>query len=272
MGYAVVVDPSNFQKEVIENSYNKPVVIDFFATWCGPCKLLKPILEKLLQEYDFVLATIDIDAHPNLAQQFAVEGVPDVKIASQGNINQGFVGVLPEEEIRNLLKQYNLTSELDQKIEEMRQAMAQKDAVNAKKLLDELFSTYPDNPQLIIEAANFLIRLNRLEDADKMLSTIGVEQKDYYSKAQGMKSLIEFKQMANIEGGNELEQQFSQGAKYTLSENYEEALKLFLNMVENHRQYKNDAARKAMISIFNLLGKTHPLTKQYQQELMMILY
>ncbi|WP_035798121.1 tetratricopeptide repeat protein [Crocosphaera chwakensis] len=272
MGYAVVVDPSNFHKEVIENSYSKPVVIDFFATWCGPCKLLKPILEKLLQEYDFILATIDIDAHPNLAQQFAVEGVPDVKIAFQGNINQGFVGVLPEAEIRDLLKQYNLTSELDKKIEEMRQAMTEKDAAKAKQLLDELFSKYPNNPQLIIEAANFLIRLNRLEDADKMLSTIGVEQKDYYSKAQGMKSLIEFKKMANIEGENELDQQFSQGAKYTLSENYEEALKLFLNMVENHRQYKNDGARKAMISIFNLLGNTHPLTKQYQQELMMILY
>ncbi|WP_107668431.1 tetratricopeptide repeat protein [Cyanothece sp. BG0011] len=272
MGYAVVVDPSNFQKEVIENSYHKPVVIDFFATWCGPCKLLKPILEKLLQEYDFILATIDIDAHPNLAQQFAVEGVPDVKIAFQGKINQGFVGVLPEEEISDLLKQYNLTSELDRKIEEMRQAMAEKDAAKAKKLLDELFSQYPNNPQLIIEAANFLIRLNRLEDAEKMLSTIGVEQKEYYAKAQGMKSLIEFKQMATIDGDNELDQQFSQGAKYTLSENYEDALKIFLTMVENHRQYKNDAARKAMISIFNLLGKTHPLTKKYQQELMIALY
>ena len=231
MGYAVVVDSTNFHKEVIENSYKKPVLIDFFATWCGPCKLLKPILEKLLQEYDFILATIDIDAHPNLAQQFAVEGVPDVKIAFQGNINQGFVGVLPEADIRNLLKQFNLTSELDQKIEEMRQAMAEKNAAKAKKLLDELFSKYPNNPQLILEAANFLIRLNRLENADKMLSTIGIDQKDYYSKAQGLKSLIEFKNMANIEGKNELEQKFSQGAKQTLNEEYEEALKLFLDIV-----------------------------------------
>lgn len=272
MGYAVVIDPSNFHQEVIENSYKKPVLIDFFATWCGPCKLLKPILEKLLQEYDFILATIDIDAHPNLAQQFNVEGVPDVKIAFQGNITQGFVGVLPEADIRDLLKQFNLTSELDQKLEEMGQAMAQKDAAKAKQLLDELFAKYPDNPQLILEAANFLIRLNRLEDAEKMLSTIGVNQKEYYAKAQGLKSLIEFKQMAELEGNNDLDKQFSQGAKYTLNEEYEEALKLFFTIVEENRQYKNDAARKAMISIFNLLGKTHPLTKKYQQELMMILY
>ncbi len=272
MGYAVVVEPSNFQQEVIENSYKKPVVIDFFATWCGPCKLLKPILEKLLQEYDFILATIDIDAHANLAQQFGVEGVPDVKIAFQGKINQGFVGVLPEAEIRDLLKQFNLTSELDQKLEEMHQAMAEKNVPKAKQVLDELFSKYPEHPKLILETVNFLIRLNRLEDADKMLSTIGPEQKEYYAKAQAMKSLIEFKQMASIEGENELDKEFSQGAKYTLNEEYEEALKLFLKIVEENRQYKNDGARKAMISIFKILGNTHPLTKQYQQELMMILY
>ena len=272
MGYAVVVDASNFQQEVIENSYQKPVLIDFFATWCGPCKLLKPILEKLLQEYDFILATIDIDAHPNLAQQFNVEGVPDVKIAFQGNINQGFVGVLPEGDIRELLKQFNLTSELDQKLEEMRQAMAEKDAAQAKQLLDELFSKYPNNPQLILESADFLIRLNRLDDADKMLSTIGIEQKENYSKAQGLKSLIEFKKMANMEGENELDLQFFQGVKYTLNEEYEAALKLFLSIVEENNQSQKDAARKAMISIFNLLGKPHPLTKKYQQELMMALY
>lgn len=154
----------------------------------------------------------------------------------------------------------------------MRQAMAKKDAAKAKQLLDELFSQYPNNPQLILEAANFLIRLNRLDDADKMLSTIGIEQKEYYSQAQGLKSLIEFKKMANMEGKNELDAQFSQGAKYTLNEEYESALKLFLSMVEENNQSKKDAARKSMISIFNILGKTHPLTKQYQQELMMVLY
>ncbi len=272
MGYAVVVDPSNFQQEVIENSYKKPVVIDFFATWCGPCKLLKPILEKLLQEYDFILATIDIDAHPDLAKQFSVEGVPDVKIAFEGKINQGFVGVVSEAEIKELLKQFNLTSDLEHKLEQMHQSMAEKNVPKAKQILDELFAKYPEHPQLILETVNFLIRLNRLEDADKMLSTIGVEQKEYYAKAQGMKSLIEFKKMASIDGENELEQQFSQGAKYTLCEEYEEALKLFLNIVESNREYKNDGARKAMISIFKLLGNTHPLTKKYQQELMMILY
>ncbi|MEL4898555.1 tetratricopeptide repeat protein [Crocosphaera sp. Alani8] len=272
MGYAVVVDPSNFQQEVIENSYKKPVVIDFSATWCGPCKLLKPILEKLLQEYDFILATIDIDAHPNLAQQFSVEGVPDVKIAFQGNIHEGFVGVLPEEDIKELLKQFNLTSELDQKLEAMHQAMAAKNVPAAKQLLDELFAKYPEHPQLILETVNFLIRLNRLEDAEKMLSTIDPSQKDYYAKAQKMQSLIKFKQMATVEGENELDQQFFQGAKYTLNEDYEDALKIFLNMVEHNREYNDDGARKAMVSIFKILGNAHPLTKKYQQELTMTLY
>ena len=194
MGYAIDIDLNNFQQEVIQQSYQKLVLIDFSATWCGPCQLLKPILEKLLKEYDFVLATIDIDRQPELAQQFEVEGVPDVKFAFRGEIIPGFVGVVSEEEIRDFLKQFNLHSDFDLKLEAMYQAMNKKNHAKAKKILDELFETYPDNPQLILEAASFLTRLDRLDEAEKMLNTISPNQKNYYEKAQGMQTLIQFKQ------------------------------------------------------------------------------
>ncbi|MEA5536746.1 tetratricopeptide repeat protein [Crocosphaera sp. XPORK-15E] len=272
MGYSVIVDSSNFEQEVIENSHKNLVLIDFFATWCGPCKLLKPILEKLLEEYDFILATIDIDLHPDLAQKFGVEGVPDVKIAFEGEIMQGFVGVLPEADIRDLLAQFNLKSDLDSKLEEMHQAMANKDVPKAKILLDELFAKYPNHPQLILEASKFLIRLNRLEDASKMLKTIGVIQKEYYAKAQGMQTLIELKKSLENPGETELDQLFAQAARLTLIDEYEAALKLFLQIVESNRKYREDGARKAMLGIFNILGSDHPLTKEYQQALILVLY
>lgn len=272
MGYSVVVDLNNFEQEVLQNSYQKPVLIDFFATWCGPCKILKPILEKLLNEYDFILATIDIDRQPELAQQFNVEGVPDVKVAFQGDIIQGFVGVLPEEEIRAFLKQFNLQSEFDIKLEKMRQALDQQNNAKAKKLLDELFEKYPDNPQLILEAASFLAGLNRLEEAAKMLQTIRADQTPYYHKAQGMQTLIQFKQIIANPGESELDELFAKAAELTLLEDYEGALKGFLEIVETNRQYRDDGARKAMIAVFNILGPAHPLTKQYQKELMVVLY
>ena len=70
MGYAIDVNQSNFEQEIIKVSYEKPVLIDFYATWCGPCQILKPILEKLVKEYDFILAKIDIDQNPELASEF----------------------------------------------------------------------------------------------------------------------------------------------------------------------------------------------------------
>ena len=272
MGYAVDVNQDNFQLEVIENSYEKPVIIDFYATWCGPCKLLKPILEKLLKEYDFILAKIDIDQYPQLAQEFGVEGVPDVKIAVQGQIQPGFVGVLPEDDIRELLGKFNLKSELVLKLEQVRQAIADQKAPKVKQLFDELFAKYPEDPQVILEAGSFLIRVNRLEEAEKILNTIGTENKEYSAKAQSMLSLIGFKQVIKNPGASELDKRFTKGAQLTLAEDYEGALNIFLRLVEQDRQYRNDGARKAMLSIFNLLGNNHDLTKKYQQELMMCLY
>ncbi|HAC62016.1 MAG TPA: co-chaperone YbbN [Cyanothece sp. UBA12306] len=272
MGYVVDVDQDNFQVEVIENSFKKPVLIDFYATWCGPCQLLKPILESLLIEYDFILAKIDIDQHPQLAQRYSVEGVPDVKIATKGEIIPGFVGVLPEDDIRELLGKFNLQSELVLKIEAVRQAIANQNAPQAKQLFDELFAKYPNNPDVILEAASFLIRVHRLEEAKKILKTIGVENQKYYAKAQSMQTIIDLKQIVENPGESDLDQLFAKGAQLTLAEDYEGALRLFLQMVEQNRQYRNDGARKTMISIFNLLGNNHSLTKKYQQELMMSLY
>ncbi len=272
MGYAVEVNSNNFKTEVIENSYKKPVLIDFFATWCGPCKLLKPILENLLQEYDFILAKIDIDQETQLAQQYKVEGVPDVKIAINGEIISAFVGVLPEAEIRELLGKFNLQSDLVLKLEEVRDAIASQNASKAKKIFDELFAKYPENSEVVLEAASFLIRINHLEDAAKLLKTIRTTDKNHYPKAQGMQALIDFKEIIKEPIKSELDTSFAKAAQLTLVEDYEGALKLFLQMVEQSRQYREDGARKAMISIFNLLGNQHPLTKKYQQELMLALY
>jgi len=76
MGYSIEVDGTNFDSEVIEKSYLNTVILDFYALWCGPCKLVKPMLEKLASEYNFILAKIDIDKNPELAEQYDVEGVP----------------------------------------------------------------------------------------------------------------------------------------------------------------------------------------------------
>lgn len=272
MGTSIEIDSNNFATEVVEQSYQKPVLVDFYATWCGPCKILKPILEKLSQEYDFTLGKIDIDQNPELANAYHVEGVPDVRVVNQGEVLPGFVGVLPEPKIREMLEQFHLKSSLEIELESLQNAVASGDAKQAKKLFDELFEKYPNNPRITIEAAKFLISLNRFEDATKLLDTIPPSEREVYSQAQGVKALIHFKQEAENTGETELDQSYAEACRLTLASDYDRALKLFLEIVGTSRKYKDDGARKAMLSIFNLLGDQHPLTQQYRKELMLQLY
>lgn len=272
MGYSVTVDSNNFQSEVVETSYSKPVLIDFAATWCGPCQVLKPILEKLVTEYDFVLAKIDIDENPDLASDFSVEGVPDVRIVNQGKMIPGFVGVLPEAEIRELISNLGLQSSLEQDLEQLEEAIDTGNVEQAKQLLDTLFTKYPDAPQVAIAAGRFLVTIGQFDHADQILATIPPSDRTFYPMAQEIKALIMFEQEAGNPGESELDQQFAQACRLVLQEDHETALKIFLELVATNRKYKNDGARKAMLAIFNLLGEQHPLTQTYQQELMMTLY
>ncbi|OKH26166.1 co-chaperone YbbN [Hydrococcus rivularis NIES-593] len=272
MGYSVEVNSSNFDSEVIEPSYTKPVLIDFFATWCGPCQLLKPVLEKLAREYDFILAKVDIDKNQDLANRYGIEGVPDVRIALKGEVYPGFVGALSEAQLRDLLDRLNLKSELDLGLEKAKDAIASQDFRGAKQIFDNLLAQYSENPRVAIEAARFLLRIGQLQDAERIAQTIGEDNRAFYPKAQAIQTLIQLKQAADNPGDSELDRLFASAARLALSEDYEGAFQLLLQIVQENRQYRNDGARKAMVSLFNLLGLDHPLTKQYQQELMMALY
>lgn len=274
MGNSVEVDSNNFEREVLEQSFVQPVLVDFYATWCGPCQLLKPILEKLVKEYDFTLAKVDIDKDSQLAHKYSVEGVPDVRIVSRGEVYPGFVGALNETQLRELLERLQLKSQLTLKLEAAKTAIASGELQAAKQAFDALFAQYPDNPRVIIEAARFLVKLGRIEEAEKIARTIKEDNREFYPQAQGIQTLIELKRAVEATNASEseLDRNFVEASRLALSEDYQESLALFLQIVGENRKYKNDGARKAMVGLFNLLGLDHPLTKQYQKELMMALY
>lgn len=263
MGASFPVNEANFVPEVLGASEAMPVIVDFFATWCGPCQVLKPILERLAQEYGVMLATVDIDQNPQLASQYGVEGVPDVRIAHEGQLEPGFVGVWPEAKIRDLLSGYGLRSPLELQLEKAQGAIATGDFPAAKQIFDQLFQEFPNHPAVTLEAVHLLICLDQIEDAQQLLDTIDPKNAEAFNCAQGYKTLIEISQAAPPDGP------LAKVLSLTLQGQEETALQELLTLVA---ATKNPQARQGMVGIFALLGQQHPLTRQYQQELMLALY
>ncbi|MBD2020273.1 tetratricopeptide repeat protein [Leptolyngbya sp. FACHB-36] len=273
MGASITVDRANFDAEVLQKSHEKPVLVDFFAHWCGPCQLLKPMLEKLVQEYDFVLAKVDIDASPDLAQTYGVQGVPDVRIVHNGHVNKGFVGVLPEPKLRELLVQLSLKSAMDETLEQIYATAEQGDVVAAQAQLDDLLTRFPDDRNLILEASNFYMQADQIDSAEALLSKISEYDSEYGGHAKTLRSMLQFKQLANQAiGDHPRDPIFQQAVQAVLAEDYETALTQLLEIVRDDRRYRNDGARKAMLSVFDLLGDEHSLTKTYRKQLTMALY
>lgn len=272
MGISVEVNSNTFDSDVIQASYQQPVLVDFFAQWCGPCQMLKPILEKLVQEYDFVLAKVDIDQNPKLANAYHVEGVPDVRIVSQGQMYPGFVGVLPEPQLRDLLAKLNLKSGLDAGLETAQAAIAAGDVNQAKAVFAQLIDTYPQSRKLVIEAAKFLMLQDKLGSAEKLLASVEEHERPYYAQADALRTLMQLKLESQNPPSHDLDESFFAAINQAIAGQYETALQGLLAIVSNDRKYRNDGARKAMIVIFTVLGDDHPLSGQYRKQLNQTLY
>ncbi|NJR62266.1 MAG: tetratricopeptide repeat protein [Cyanobacteria bacterium CRU_2_1] len=271
MGVSVEVNKDNFVAEVAEASHQRPVLVDFYAQWCGPCQMLKPMLEKLAQEYDFVLAKVDIDRNPELASVYKVEGVPDVRIVSQGKMYQGFVGVLPEPQLRQLLSQLNLKSDFDKEFEQVEQAIASGHLEHAQTLLTQLSEHYPQNGKITIASTKLLIQQGNLVDAERLLA-MAEDDRESVTQVDALRNLLQLKFESQNQTGNEFDEPFAQAIDQTIAEEYELALQGFLHILSTDRKYRNDAARKAMLIIFDLLGDAHPLSKQYRKQLTLTLF
>lgn len=262
-----------FEQDVLDPSHGTPIVVDFHATWCGPCQILKPMLEKLTAEYGVPLVKVDIDQNPELASQYQVQGVPDVRVFHQGTARPGFVGAPNEPQVRAFLEGLMSQSELDGAIAELQSLIATQDYPGAKAKLDDLFAQYPKQPRVTLAAAEFLIVLEQFADAQRILQSIAPNQTDAYPQAQSLLVTIAFQQAAQDPGdGSPVALQYRQAARDVVAQNYTAALEGFLDIVERDRGFKQDGARKAMLNVFTLLGAEHPLTQQYQQDLMLVLY
>jgi putative thioredoxin len=281
--YMINVTDQTFATEVLERSKTTPVVVDFWAAWCGPCRMLGPILEKLATEYQgaFILAKVDVDSNPQLAMQYRVQSIPAVKAFRNGRVAGEFIGAQPEPQVRRFLAGL-IPSEVDllakQGLEwEVNNQPAMAEA-NYRAVLEKKADYYPAK----IGLGRVLLNQNKRDEAISILQSIpaGVKER---TVADALLAGAEFHQFAaghteeelkaNLAANpNDIPGRYALASLYASKQQYAQAMDEFLEVVRRDRSFNNDGARKAMLAIFTIIGEEQSLTRDYRQKLANILF
>lgn len=261
MAADVSIDVGNddFEARVLRASHEVPVVVDFWADWCQPCRILSPVLERLAEEYAgrFVLAKLDVDANPQLAAMFGIQGIPAVKAFRDGDVVAEFVGVQPEEVIRRFLDR------VAPDVAALEQAKSAEEAGQldeAERRYREAVEAHPNDARAIVGLARVLLARGDDEQARALLGTIPPD-----AESRPILAEITLRTLAAGDGS------LAAAARAALSGSHRDALERCLANIGEDGEDR-DAAREAMIAIFDLLGDAHALTREYRPRLASMLF
>jgi putative thioredoxin len=278
------VTPDTFEQRVIERSAQVPVVVDFWAPWCGPCRVLGPTLERLARAAHgaWELAKLDIDQAPALAQRYRVQSIPAVKGFRDGQVVAEFLGAQPESAVRAFLQRL-VPSEADRGAAEAARLFEAGDFAGAEQAYRAALAQQPDHPKALLGLAQILMGRGDGEAARPFLEAILpnspesrqalplLGQLRFQQEAATLPSPPEARQIleTNPDDPSAL---WALGVHAAAGGAYDEALERFLTLAERHRRFGDDAGRKAMISVFDILGPEHTLTRQFRPRLAAALY
>ena len=278
------VSQADFDTKVVAAPHKQPVVIDFWAPWCAPCKVLKPILEKLEGEYKgkFLLAKVNSDENHEIAARYAVRGIPSVKAMVDGKIVNEFTGALPESMVRDWLDKI-IPSPAEELRREAQQQSEAGDLDGALQKLTEASTLDADNEWVRVDAAEILLAMGNPDDAQPLLDSLKDPDILKDARVLQLKAQVRLAEMRE-EGESEAEL----AAVISMNENdLESRLKLanvliaankpaegmdqLLEIVRRDRKFKDDIGRKTLLDVFNLLGGQHELVAEYRRKLASIL-
>lgn len=262
--------------------------IDFWAAWCGPCRMLSPTLEKLAREFNgaFVLAKVDTDQNQRLAQQYRIQGIPAVKAFRNGQVVSEFVGAQPEPRVRDFLRAI-LPSEADQLAARGAAAEGRQDLVAAAAAYQQALEKQPDQPLALLGLGRVALAEGRFDEAIEYFSQVppaspqGEDARQLIvqtrvraeSAALGQEEDLLAAQAAAAVGSPAwLDAQIALGKLRIAQGQHAAGLELLLEAVRMDRTYQDGAARKAMVDVFALLGDQDPLTSTYRRRLSSILF
>ena len=266
-------DISDFEEEVIKRSYQIPVLVDFWAEWCAPCRMLSPVLERLAErsEGKWTLAKVDTEQLTDVAMAYDIQSIPNVKLISQGTVIGEFVGAMPEKMIVEWLTK-NLPGENKNRIEAVSMLVQEGRTADAQHLLEDIIREEPENT----EAKVLLAKTYLFESPEKALKLIdGIDDPKVADTTETVKtftSLFKEGKKPELLPQTGTKAAYLNAVTFVRTQDFDSALRAYIDIIREDRYYNDDGARKACIAIFKYLGDEHPVTMKYRREFSGALY
>jgi putative thioredoxin len=264
---------------VIEQSHRVPVLVDYWADWCGPCQMQMPVLHKLVEEYagKFVLAKVNTDEQRGLARDHGIRSLPTMRLYKNGELAEEILAAQTESTLRILLDRF-IERESDRLREQAMETYQRGEPETALQMLRAARQAEPDNHQLTLDYARLCLRERRLQDVDELLLTLPRDIRDEPEAVQ-LRALLDFALSAadapplstleQMLAGNpdDMEARYQLGASYVLNDRMEDALEAFLYILQHDRKFRDDIGRKSLLAAFVLLGDEGELVNNYRRKL-----
>ena len=284
-------DTSSFSNDVIEASKTGPVLVDFWADWCAPCKQLTPILEELVKSYKGLIKLVKIDTEKNqeLSQQLQIQSLPTVYAFYEGQPIDGFSGAMPENEVKKFINKVidasggNKIEELQKAIEDAEKLFNEEDFESALNAFSNLLSAEANNAKIIAGYGKCLLKLDRNEEVKELLegleedmlndkniiSLIALSKLEKNNKTAGAPE--EYIEEVNINPNNH-ELRFKLAEAYLASNLRQEGIEQLLIIVKKDRKWEDDKARKKIIELLDAFGEDDPITSETRLKLSSIIF
>jgi len=269
------VSEADFDYEVLEYSQQIPVVVDFWAEWCGPCRALGPMLEKLAQDgqWTFRLAKVNIDENNSLAVRFGIHSIPAIRAFRDGKIVAEFNGLIPEGRLREFLRSIS-PSQSDLALEKGQSLLVDGQPAQAEAAFRDALTTAPDNTIAILGLTKSLLRQGEIDESYRLLTNFSASRE--YGAAEILLPLVrairEHEDSKMILEENALEVAFQHCLQLVKRGNLEGAMDGLLDILREDKYFKNGKTRQVMVGLLELLGQENPVARSYRSELASVLF